>query len=119
MRRRLAIPALAVLAGLGVAACGGDPSTGDFQSEAEDFIEDEDGELASQLQSTFTDAQCAEPESTEVGTTYTCTATDADGAAVQVRRRDRRARPRSSSAPAGAADRHGPASTVPPTTAAG
>jgi hypothetical protein len=81
MRRRLAIPALAVLAG--VAACGGDPSTGDFQSEAEDFIEDEDGDLASALQSTFTDAECAEPESTEVGTTYTCTATDANGAAVE------------------------------------
>ena len=116
MRRRLAIPTIAVLAGLGVAACGGDPSTGDFQSEAEDFIEDEDGELASQLQSTFTDAQCAEPESTEVGTTYTCTAVDANGAAAEFVAEIAGETSILVSTPGAATGT--PASTVPPTTAA-
>ena len=117
MRRRLAIPALAVLAGLGVAACGGDPSTGDFQSEAEDFIEDEDGELAAQLQSTFTDAECAEPASTEVGTTYTCTATDANGATVEFVAEIAGETSILVSTPGAATGT--PASTVPSTTAAG
>lgn len=114
--RRLAIPALTVLAVFGIAACGGDPSTGDFKNEAEDFIEDDDGELAAEMQNTFTEAECAEPASTDVGTTYTCTATDASGATVEFlaeiagETSIRVGLPGASGAPT---------STTPPTTAAG
>ena len=80
--RRLAIPALAGLVVLGAAACAGDPSTGDFKSEAEKYIEgdlSEAPELGGQL--TFDDASCTEPDSTDLATTYECTANGSDGVA--------------------------------------
>lgn len=78
--RRLAVPAAVGLAALlGVAACAGDPSTEDFQSQAEKFIDDDDGDLAAQAGNTYEDVECQEPASTDVDTTYTCSATGADG----------------------------------------
>ncbi|MET0146050.1 MAG: hypothetical protein ABW328_14910 [Ilumatobacteraceae bacterium] len=80
--RRLAIPALAVLVALGAAACSGDPGTGDFKSEAEEYIEGDLAdapELAGAL--SFSDASCEEPTATDIGTTYDCTATGSDGVA--------------------------------------
>jgi hypothetical protein len=75
--RRLAVPTL--LAVLAVTACGGNPDTGDFRDEAEDFIEEDESELTTSLSNTFEDAECEEPASTDIGTTYRCTATGADG----------------------------------------
>ncbi len=63
-----------------VGACGGNAGPGDFADEAEKYIE---GELADDNPQVtgipFTDANCDEPASTDVGTTYTCTAVGADG----------------------------------------
>ena len=78
--RRIMIPAIAGLALFGVTACS--PDEGDFSGEAEDFIEDEDDDVAAQLQTTFSDAECEEPADTEVGSTFTCTAVDAEGMPV-------------------------------------
>jgi hypothetical protein len=76
--RRLAVTALAGLALVGVtAACS--PDEGDFASEAEDFIGDDDGEVATQLGLTFEDVECQDPANTDTGTTFTCTATGSDG----------------------------------------
>ena len=61
----LATPMLA----LAVAACS---QTANFQSQTEDFIESD--EVESQVGGAVSDASCEEPESTDVGTTYTCTA---------------------------------------------
>ena len=66
-------------AGLGIVACGGDPGTGDFQDEAEDFIESDEYAESPDVGQTFTDVECAEPGSTEVGTEYSCTGVGADG----------------------------------------
>jgi hypothetical protein len=74
--RRYAIPIAAGLAVFGVAACS--PDEGDFASDAEGFIEEEDGPVAEQTGLTFTDAECEEPESTDVGSTFTCTAVGSD-----------------------------------------
>lgn len=63
--------ALAVL----LSACGAD--AGDFQSSAERFIESE--RMASESGTTFTDAVCQEPTTTDVGTTFRCVAIDAEG----------------------------------------
>jgi hypothetical protein len=51
-----------------------------FSREAEDFIEDDDGDVATQLGVTFDDVECHEPADTDVGTTFTCTAAGSDGA---------------------------------------
>jgi hypothetical protein len=59
-----------------VAGCGAD--SGDFRASAERFIEGE--RMASESGTTFTDAVCQEPSSTDVGTTFRCTAVDAQGA---------------------------------------
>lgn len=77
----------AVVALAGLAACSRD--TGDFQSEAEDFIESNNDDFLRAINQTlqegddppeedisFEDAACEEPESTDVGTQYMCTATD-------------------------------------------
>lgn len=75
--RRILIPALVGLAILGAAACS--PDEGDFKSEAEDFISDEDGDVATQTAMTFEDVECQEPTSTDEGSTFTCSATGSDG----------------------------------------
>ncbi len=73
---RKSVLALAAAA-LALAACSND--TGTFKDETENFIEDEDGEMFDAQETVFSDAECEEPESTDVGTTYTCTATDEEG----------------------------------------
>jgi hypothetical protein len=75
--RRIAAPALAGLAVFAFAACSADE--GDFASEAEGFIEEDDGDVATQLGQTFSDAACEEPASTDTNTTFACTAVGADG----------------------------------------
>lgn len=75
--KKLLAPAIGVLALFGVAACS--PDSKDFQSEGEDFIEDDDGQLARSVGYTFEDADCDKPRNTEVGTTYSCTAVDNEG----------------------------------------
>jgi hypothetical protein len=77
--RRLAVTALAGLA-FGSVACQS-ASTDEYSSEAENFIEDSDGDLAEAMEQTFTDASCAEPASTDEGTQFECTATAASGEA--------------------------------------
>ena len=67
--RRYAIPIVAGLAILGVAACS--PDEGDFKNDAEGFIEDDDGEVESQVGVALSDASCEDPPSTEEGTTFT------------------------------------------------
>lgn len=61
----LATPVLA----LAVVACS---QTANFQSQTEDFIESDDVEA--EVGGEVSDATCEEPETTDVGTTYTCTA---------------------------------------------
>lgn len=72
--RKPFLAAVAVAAGL--VACSND--TGTYKDETENFLEDEE-EMAEAQQGPFTDAECEEPESTEIGTTYTCTALDEEG----------------------------------------
>lgn len=74
--RRVAAPVLAVLAIAGVAACSADE--GDFKSSAENFLEEDDGDVATQLGLTFEDASCVEPPNTDTGAEFTCTATGSD-----------------------------------------
>lgn len=64
----LATPVLA----LAVAACS---QTANFQSQTEDFIESDEVAAAPEVGGPVSDASCEEPESTDVGTTYTCTGT--------------------------------------------
>jgi hypothetical protein len=75
--RRILLPAIAGLALVGVTACS--PDETDFADSAEDFIEDDDEDVATELGMTFDDAECDEPASTEVGATFTCTASGSDG----------------------------------------
>src|SRR5262245_11741562 len=76
--RRTALATLA--AALGAAACGGNAGPGDFASEAADFIEGQMSEDNPDLAGApFTDAQCDQPASTEVGATFTCVAVGSDG----------------------------------------
>ena len=58
-----------------LAACGADAA--DFQTSAERFIEGD--RMESESGTTFTDAVCQEPASTDKGTTFRCVATDAEG----------------------------------------
>ncbi|MFV0308053.1 MAG: hypothetical protein ACK5OX_09965 [Desertimonas sp.] len=76
MRRSLA-PLAVGLAVVGITACSVGPE--DFADEAEDFIQDEDGDLASAAGMTFTDAACDEPADTDVNTEFACTAVGSDG----------------------------------------
>jgi len=71
MHQRLVIAGLALFA---LAACSADEA--DFKDSAEDFIESDTVE--EQARTTFSDASCIEPESTDTGSTFTCTAVDAD-----------------------------------------
>ena len=75
--RRILLPAIAGLALVGVTACS--PDENDFASSAEDFIQDDDEDVATELGMTFEDAECDEPASTDVGAAFTCTATGSDG----------------------------------------
>ena len=61
----LATPVLA----LTLVACS---QTANFQSQTEDFLESD--EVESEVGGEVTDASCEEPASTDVGTTYSCTA---------------------------------------------
>ncbi len=63
---------------MAVAACSPDES--DFKDQAEDFIENDEGDLAQQSGLTFDAAACEEPASKDVGATFTCTANASDGA---------------------------------------
>lgn len=64
-----------MLACLVLSACSAD--AGDFRSSAERFIEG--APMTDQAGTTFTDAVCETPASTEVGTDFRCTAVDATG----------------------------------------
>ena len=67
MRRILiATPLLALLA----AACTG---TGSYKDQTEDFLND-DSQVSSAVGGDVSGAECEEPENTDVGTTYQCTA---------------------------------------------
>jgi hypothetical protein len=71
MRRILiATPLLAFAA----AACTG---TSSYKSQTEDFLNDET-EVSDEVGGDVSGAECVEPESTDVGTTYQCTA-DVEG----------------------------------------
>ncbi len=58
-------------------ACSKDPGKTDFRKQTEKFLESSDVE--SKAGQKFTDAKCADPPATDVGTEYACTATGADG----------------------------------------
>lgn len=75
MRRCFLLPA-AALSAIGIAACTGQAS---FRASAEDFIEQDDGDVAEALSVTFADASCEEPPNEAVGTVFTCTAVGSDG----------------------------------------
>ncbi len=55
------------------------PGDGDFRSDAEDFLESDGGAVESQLGVGLDRASCEEPVSTDVGTTFACTAVVDDG----------------------------------------
>jgi hypothetical protein len=76
MRRTVSL-ALTGLVALAAAGCS--PDEGDFASEAESFIDDDDGDVAALTGLTFDDVTCEEPADTETGTTFTCSATASDG----------------------------------------
>jgi hypothetical protein len=67
MRRILTVTPLLVLV---AAACTGTKS---YKDQTEDFVND-NAELASRAGGDITGAECVEPDSTEVGTKYQCTA---------------------------------------------
>jgi hypothetical protein len=71
MRRLLiATPLIALVA----AACTG---TGSYKDQTEDFLND-DSQVSTAVGGEVSGAECDEPESTDVGTTYQCTA-EVDG----------------------------------------
>lgn len=73
---RVAAPA-AVAALVGLAACSAD--AGDFQSDAEKYIND-NAEVSDELGDVdFSDAECERPLSADAGTTFTCVAAGDDG----------------------------------------
>lgn len=73
--KKVAILTLVIAGTLLVSACS--TTSGDFKSEAETFLQSPD--LAEQAGYKFTQAKCAAPATTTVGTRFTCTATDNDG----------------------------------------
>jgi hypothetical protein len=75
--KRLLVPLIGFVALFGLAACSTESS--DFQSDAEDLIEDDDDTVATETGYTFDDADCEKPENTDEGTTYACTAVDNEG----------------------------------------
>lgn len=78
MRRSRLIPLVVVAVAAGLAGCSAD--AGDFSSDAEKLIdEDDDGDLARQLGVDFDDTVCTDPVDTKRDTTFTCTSTGDDG----------------------------------------
>lgn len=75
MIRYTRLAATAVVAGV-LASCAA--GTGDYRSEAQRFIESDD--MAKEQGQSFSGAECDEPSSTDVGTTFACTADDGSGA---------------------------------------
>jgi hypothetical protein len=75
MRRTVATLSIAAAA---LAGCF--TSTADFRRDAENFIVENQG-LATAVDTTFTTAECDEPRSQDVGTTFACSAIDEDGRA--------------------------------------
>jgi hypothetical protein len=71
MRTTLTAATLIALVAVG---CTG---TGSYKSQTEDFLNDTT-EAASGVGGDIENAECVEPENTDVGTTYTCVA-DVDG----------------------------------------
>lgn len=67
----------ATLLALVAVGCTG---TGSYKSQTEDFL-NETTEASTQVGGEIENAECVEPENTDVGTTYTCTA-DVDGVAT-------------------------------------
>ncbi len=55
------------------------PDDGDFQSDAETFIEEDDGDVEAQLGVALDEATCEDPGSSDVGTVFSCTAVGDDG----------------------------------------
>jgi hypothetical protein len=55
------------------------PGDGDFRSDAEEFLQADGGEVESQIGVGLSDATCEDPASTDVGTTFACTAVGDDG----------------------------------------
>lgn len=72
------VVASAVLMAGAAALSGCFTSTADFQGDAETFIL-ENEELATVLETEFTEATCAEPQSQAVGSTFDCDAVDVEG----------------------------------------
>ena len=60
---------------LALAACSA--SSTDFQKEGEKFLESDT--VSEQVGYSFTDATCQKPDTTRIGTQYTCTAVDNEG----------------------------------------
>jgi hypothetical protein len=79
---RISVVATAAVASFALAGCFSS-DTGDYKSEAEDYIESD--ELAENIETEmgevveFSDAQCEEPANTEAGTKYGCTVLNNDG----------------------------------------
>lgn len=67
----------AILIALVAVGCTG---TGSYKSQTEDFLNDTT-EASNSVGGDIENAECVEPDSTDVGTTYTCTA-DVDGVAT-------------------------------------
>ncbi len=67
-------------------ACSKDPDKTDFKKQTADFINGK--EVAEKAGVDFNGAECDEPASTAVGTTYQCTATGRGRVELGVRRRD-------------------------------
>jgi hypothetical protein len=64
---------------IALVACSADAD--DFRASAERFIESDS--MTDQAGTTFTNAVCEQPDSTEVGTGFGCTALDAAGTTWQ------------------------------------
>ena len=76
-RHRARCFAAIAIAAVSIGLSGCSTSVGDFKSEGEKFLESP--ELAKEAGYRFSNANCAEPTSTAVGTQFSCTATDNDG----------------------------------------
>ena len=55
------------------------PDDGDFQTDAESFIEDDGGDVEAQLGVALDEATCENPGTSDVGTVFSCTAVGDDG----------------------------------------
>jgi hypothetical protein len=81
----LSVPAITAMA-LGMTGCF--TSGADFGSDAESYIEGDDAlraELFPDDDTSFTEATCVEPPSSDVGETFSCTAVDSSGGTWEFR----------------------------------